>query len=416
MHLDNLRLKICLYTTPSYLDTTIPLINELAKEHDVFLIIEYHGEWSVSIWETKGYTPNELFSDNQKDIEKFLGEDLLKILKRKIKVAILKYLSIKTTNPLKHISTYQLIKYLRKVKADVVDIHGPHGVLAMPFLAHMGKIFTLHDPFPHTGEYGGRGGKFHKWLGMRFADHIIVHDKKSAKLVSKIYNLPDDKITALPLGVLSIFRKWSKKEINEEKNTVLFFGRISPYKGLEYLIKAEPLIVREIPDLKIIIAGQGDFSNYEKMIQDRRRYEIYNHYITNELTARLFQRATCMVLPYTDATQSGVLMTAYAFNKPAIVTDVGGLPEVVEDGVTGFVVPPRDENSLARAIINLLKNKDLKEKIKKNISRVSKNKFSWEQIASHTIAVYKKALKVREQIKKECKAKALSKIKGQTLV
>lgn len=384
-------MKIAIYSTPAYLDTTIPLVNELCKTEDIFLIIEYHGEQSVSIWESKNFPINSLLLTSEADVYNFMGKELLNLIDRKAKVTILYYPSIKITNPSRILSTTLLIKYLHKVKPDIIDIHGLHAVPAMPFLSPIKMIITLHDPTLHSGEEGGYGYKIHKKIAIRYADCIIVHDKKSAKVLSQQYNLAKGKIASVFLGTYSTYLHWLKPQIEEEE-TVLFFGRISPYKGIEYLLKAEPLIARKIPDLKIIIAGQGDFSVYEKMIKDKKRYEIYNHYIPNELLAQLFQRAACVVLPYTDATQSGVLMTAYAFNKPVVVSDVGGLPEVVDNGKTGFVVPPRDENSLARAIINLLKDNHLRKQMKENIKKKSMEELSWEKIARQTLEVYKKAI------------------------
>jgi glycosyltransferase involved in cell wall biosynthesis len=98
-----------------------------------------------------------------------------------------------------------------------------------------------------------------------------------------------------------------------------------------------------------------------------------------------------VVLPYVDATQSGVLMTAHAFDKPAIVTDVGGLPEVVESGVTGFVVPARNETLLASAAVRLLKERELRESMKEKIRQRSGNEFSWERITARIMAIYEKA-------------------------
>jgi glycosyltransferase involved in cell wall biosynthesis len=189
-----------------------------------------------------------------------------------------------------------------------------------------------------------------------------------------------------------VYNLWQEETVKEQPSTVLFFGRISPYKGLEYLIKAEPLIARQVPDLKIIIAGEGDLSPYAAMMQNRDRYEIHNSYVSKELAAELFQRATCIVLPYIDATQSAVLMTAYAFGKPAVVTRVGGLAEIVEEAVNGLLVPPANVAALAEAVTRLLSNNVLKERMKDNIKNHLKEELSWERIAQETSAIYEQAL------------------------
>jgi len=386
-------MKIALYSPPAFRDMIIPLVNELCKEHEVFLTIENHGEEKVSVWGTENFYMGSLFSNVQSDVNNFMGKDLLRILDKRVKVAILNYRSIKIANPLRYLSTYLLLKYFRKVNPDVIDFHGLHGIFVMPFLAHFTKVLTLHDPIPHSGEFGGYGDKIHRRLGMAYADCIIVHDKKSAECISQKYRHLGNKITTVYLGVNLIYRYWLSSETKEEDTTILFFGRISPYKGIEYLIKAEPLVTRLIPNLKIIIAGRGDFSKYQTMIAHQNRFEIYNQYIPNKFTAELFQRASCVVLPYIDATQSAVLMTAYAFNKPVIVTDVGGLSEVVDDCKTGLVIPSQDETALALAIAKLLNDKELRQKMKSNIKKKIQTEFSWTHIARQIIEAYENAIR-----------------------
>lgn len=385
-------MKVAIYSTPAYLDATIQLVNELCNFAKVFMIIEYKGERMAGIWCQKDYKFDSLFITNPDEINKFLGKELSQIIDRRVKIAILNFLSIKATSPLRYLSTYLLLRYLEKIKVDVFDIHSLHAVLLLPILPVRGKVVTLHDPFLHPGEDPNWGYRVHIKIALRFADQVIFYSKKMKEYFKRVQHLFNEKITALNLGIYSGYLYWANPKIVEEEGAILFFGRITPYKGLGYLIKAESLIAQEIPNFKIIIAGAGDFSEYQKMIKEKRRYEIYNHYITNELAASLFQRATCVVLPYIDATQSGVLMTAYAFNKPVVVTEVGGLPEMVEDGKTGFVVPKCDETSLARAIIKLLKNSGLREGMKKKIIKKTEDEFSWRQIAYRTIEVYKRAL------------------------
>ena len=125
---------------------------------------------------------------------------------------------------------------------------------------------------------------------------------------------------------------------------------------------------------------------------NKERFIVYNEYIPDGSVAELFQRASIVVLPYTDGSQSGVIPQAYAFKKPVIITNVGSLPENVEDGVTGYIVPPKNSKQLSARIIELLTNAAKRKQMGENAYRKTKNELAWKSIAPKTVAVYKKAL------------------------
>ncbi len=106
------------------------------------------------------------------------------------------------------------------------------------------------------------------------------------------------------------------------------------------------------------------------------------------------QRAAVIVCPYTDATQSGVIMTAYALGKPIIATDVGGIPEIIDNGSTGILVPPRDSHKLSEAIIYLLKTPAKRKEMANNITnKFNQNNIKWSYTAKQTLKVYEKAIR-----------------------
>ena len=136
-----------------------------------------------------------------------------------------------------------------------------------------------------------------------------------------------------------------------DEQLILFFGRIWQYKGLDYLIRSQPLINREFPDAKIMICGQGEnFQRYRKLMSNPDKFIVHNRWITDDERSDFFQRASIVVLPYIEATQSGIVPVAYAHAKPVIATRAGGLPDVIEDGRTGLLVDPEDVVQLANAI------------------------------------------------------------------
>ena len=164
---------------------------------------------------------------------------------------------------------------------------------------------------------------------------------------------------------------------------LLYFGRIWEYKGISYLIEAEPLISKKVPDVKIVIAGVGeDFDKYRAMIVNHERFVIHNKFIPHKMVTKLFQEASLIVLPYTDGSQSGVIPMAYAFKKPVVITNVGSLPENVDDGITGYIVPPKDSEKLAEAIIDLLIDAEKRKKMGMNAYRKTQEELAWRNIAT----------------------------------
>jgi len=144
-----------------------------------------------------------------------------------------------------------------------------------------------------------------------------------------------------------------------DRNVVLFFGLIRPYKGLNHLIAAMPEVLREV-DCGLLVAGEfyDDKAKYTSLVEQLDlglRVRIEDKYIPNEDVHLYFEAADVVVLPYVEASQSGIVPIAYAFNTPVISTRVGGLPEAVMEGKTGFLVDAGNSAQLAEAIVRYYK-------------------------------------------------------------
>jgi glycosyltransferase involved in cell wall biosynthesis len=176
----------------------------------------------------------------------------------------------------------------------------------------------------------------------------------------------------------------------------LFFGRIQKYKGLKILIEAEKIVSKAMPELKIIVAGTGDeLKKYAPKMKSNPHYEIHDGFIPNSTVGSYFQRASIIVLPYIEASQSGVVAMAFAFGKPVIVTDVGSLAEMVKNNYTGIIIPPNNKKALATAIIRLLNDTDERIRMGINALKVAQNDLSWENVAMLTKTAYKKRLEYK---------------------
>jgi len=228
-------------------------------------------------------------------------------------------------------------------------------------------------------------------FGYRRADRIIVHGRQLKQMVVDRLGIPSEIIHAMPM--IALGDDTAQSHIQEDEHLVLFFGRIWEYKGLEYLIRAEPLITAQVPQARIVIAGRGeDLARYRNMMVHPERFTVYNEYIPGDKRAELFRRASVVVLPYIEASTSGVIPVAYTFAKPVVATTVGSLPEMVEDGRTGFLVPPRDPQGLADAIVRLLRDRELRHELGAKGRQKIDTEWSPESVARQTLAVYERAL------------------------
>lgn len=300
-------------------------------------------------------------------------------------------------NPINLLDLRNFCSSIIDFNPDIIHMQLGGGLLDLilfSFFKRYPVVVTFHDVKLHLGEDKWKYNFIRYWL-RKYSDQIIVHGNRLKELLIKEYNISPEKVNSITIGEHETkpFKKYENPCLSEENNSILFFGRIYEYKGLEYLIKAEPFISKEIQEYKIIIAGVGEnFEKYEKLMTNKDRFVVHNYRISYKEGAELFQKCSVVVLPYIDASQSGVIPTAYSFKKPVVVTDVGSIPEIVDEGVTGFIVPPKNSNILANAIIKLLKDEKLRQEMGNNAYKKLKTDLSWDSITERTIEVYKKAL------------------------
>jgi glycosyltransferase involved in cell wall biosynthesis len=247
-------------------------------------------------------------------------------------------------------------------------------------------------------------------LQYNFCHHIFVHTERMRSELVSDFRIPKGKVSVIPFGinntvpntVLSTEEAKQQIGVNRSDKTLLFFGNIAPYKGLEYLISAFSALLAKDPNYRLIIVGRPKGSqDYWKQIQQaiapgRIRDRIIQRieYIPDELTALYFKAADLLVLPYTHVFQSGVLFLAYSFGLPAIVADVGTLREEIIEGETGFVFKPRDSVDLARKIEDYFNSElfgDLETR-RTQIRKYANERYSWDKVAAITIAIYSNLL------------------------
>ena len=191
-----------------------------------------------------------------------------------------------------------------------------------------------------------------------------------------------------------IDRKTAREElgIKDNEKMLLFFGFVRKYKGLQYLLEALPDIAKANPDAKVWVVGEfaGDKEDYLDIVRKNNmldKVEIRDGYIPDTEVEPYFAAADLCICPYESATQSGIVQIAYGFELPVIVTNVGGLPEVVTDGKTGYVVESENPGELAKAVNKYFDN-NCQDEFRENV-RLEKERFSWDRVPENVLKLWK---------------------------
>ena len=274
-------------------------------------------------------------------------------------------------------ASFQILSYLKKhgIEAIHFDTISGRAMPILPFLFGKNLIATIHDPKPHKGE---------ETLKRKLVDIVyyfsikkyVFYSSYSLQEFKSIHSIiPTHLYTGSLLPYTYITHFPSRKKISGDY--ILFFGRLSHYKGIDLLLDALPSVFVKNPNIKVIIAGKGD-KKYQfptHLLQQQDRIQFIDSYLSISDLAGLIYNSKFVVCPYREATQSGVLMTAFALKKPVLATSVGAFPEYLNEHENGLLVLP-DIISLANGINTMLKNDyyhDLEMKMKKvNVSSKQK--------------------------------------------
>jgi glycosyltransferase involved in cell wall biosynthesis len=302
-------------------------------------------------------------------------------------------------DPRTFMSMVEMMRIIREVQPDVLHVQDtcdPWYDFTLLFNQIPPLVTTIHDVFRHPGDREGAfGAEYTHLLSIYRSQQIIVHADALKQVLTQTFRVPSARISVLPHGELgSLYQRRSTgRVVPREPHTLLFFGRIWPYKGLRYLLAAMPLIAERIPDVKLIIAGRGEaLERYFPNGYDPNRYEILNDFIPVTEVVGLFQRSALTVLPYTESSQSGVAALSYGLGTPVVASRVGGLSEVIRDGEDGFLVPPRDVHALANAIVNVLRNPELQHRLQSAAVVRCQGDLKWSTIAVQTVEVYQRVI------------------------
>ena len=291
----------------------------------------------------------------------------------------------------KHFSTWiafvKTLLFIRKIHPEVMHLVWPLSWLwTFLYRFNVPKLQVVHDPIRHSNITSKKDELWRK-RAFKTCDRLVLLNEVQKEEFQNCYKVIPQKISVNQMGDFDYIRELNVGNRIIEGDYILFFGQIFSYKGLEYLCQAMVEVHKKNPDVKLVIAGKGeiyfDFSSFKNL----EYIILFNEYISLPRLANLLTYSKFCVCPYIDATQSGVLMTAFSAGTPAIVTNVGDLPNMVKGNKYGVVISPKNTEQLSNAILHLLQDESELKTLKANIIKWQKN-MSWDKIANKYIEDY----------------------------
>lgn len=292
---------------------------------------------------------------------------------------------------------FLLLLFLMRQKFDVIHLAWPPNIYEFAvYLLRKKMLLTVHDPFPHTA-HDTFIVRLRRKVAFSLIPKFVILNRAQRKDFLGYYHLEGDRVINSRLSKYTYLKTIFPNAVLAlpEGSYILFAGRISPYKGLDFLLPAMEKVHDMCPDCRLVVAGGGkyhfDISHYNALDY----IDIRNRFIPDDELVALLHGAAFVVCPYTDATQSGVIMSAFAFDKPVIATNVGGLPEMVVDQQYGLIVREKDADILAQSIIQLWRTPDMVKEYAENINKdYNVGDLSWKKISCD---LYTEYIKISER-------------------
>ena len=236
----------------------------------------------------------------------------------------------------------RLIHRIRKEKFDAIYFESMH-IWNLPVMIFAGKAKTyqvLHDVIPHEGDSQEKMVHLMNRMVCALADAIVLRNTKYIAQLSQSYGLPPEKIKYLEL-----WRKYPAYTAPVHSGRILFFGRINPYKGIDNLLA----IAKKCPGVQIDVVGKASpqMKSAVEQLSALPNVKLKTGYVSNSEMKAAFVQADWVIVPYSSASQSGVIIDAYKYSRPVVAFDVGAIAEQVENRKSGYLVPAGDPDAFA---------------------------------------------------------------------
>jgi len=265
-------------------------------------------------------------------------------------------------------TAFTLGRYLKKFKVDVLhfDTVSTRAIGLVPFLLGKKVFISLHDPAPHSGEETWKDN-IPNYVFFPMAKGFFFYSGFAKSQFREHYNRIKKPVYQVKLQPYTFISQFLGKE-KQPGRTILFFGRLSYYKGIDLLIEAIPLVLAKFPHEQFVIAGSPSYG-YDIDEATIEKYQdnvtLLKGFLTTQALVKQIEASKFIVCPYRDATQSGVLMTAFAAGKMVVATNVGSFSEYIDEGHNGLMAEPTVA-SIAENIMKALAN-DQYKKIEKQL-------------------------------------------------
>lgn len=252
-------------------------------------------------------------------------------------------------------------------------------------------VVTVHEPTPRRPRRGQQGA-----LGrlLRGADAVITHTDGGRKTVVDAYRVPKERTHVIEHGAFTHVARVDPTPLDPELDrwlgsgpTILFFGLLRPWKGVDVLLDAFSRVQR--PDARLLVVGRPrmDTAPLRALADDRVRF--VERFVSDSEVPTLFARADIVALPYREVEQSGVLATALAFGRPIVCSRVGGFAETVERHGVAALVPPGDPKALAVELVTLLDDPARRRSLAFAARRAADGPLAWPTVAEQTMDLYR---------------------------
>lgn len=349
----------------------------------------YSFEMAKALNEKKDINLKVIISEYQEDIEKWenIGIDIYRIKTyRGYFSFILSTLNIKKFLDFK--------KEINSFKPDIIyypmiNLWTP--IFNLFFSAPI--ITTIHDPIPRYREKNPI--HYIQPLVIKQSNHIVLLSAKYKNNLVKLINV--DKITVIPHGIFSFYKNNYQHKNDNNKINLLFFGKIKPYKGLDILLNSYSIIKKKISNVELTVAGEGSLKEYKNMLDKLEDIKIDNRWLGKNDVDKYFKKADIVVLPYKDASQSGIIPIAFSYGLAVVASDVGGLKEQVIDGKTALLFQKDNSEQLAELIIELAQKDKMRKILGENAKKFAYKNWQWKDSAEQVREIALKELARQER-------------------